>query len=141
MTSVTLEEPKTFMGRLAPGQDLIQALEGLCVDKDVKTGTIKGIGAVRKAVIGYFDQKSGRYIETRFDSEMEIVALNANVSMLDGRPFVHAHIAIGDRNGQLFGGHLMPGTEVFVFEYILTAGNGTLERRHDDALGLNLWDL
>ena len=141
MNSQELKAQITFMGRLAPGQDLLKALEGLCAAHDVTFGFIKGIGAVRNAVIGYFDQDAGRYIENRIDHPLEIVALNANVSMRDGEPFVHAHIALGDRDGRLYGGHLMEGTTIFVFEYVLTRGKGMLERKHDDELNLDLWEV
>ena len=70
---------------------------------------------------------------------MEIVSLNANLSLRNGKPFVHAHIALGDRDGRVYGGHLMPGTEIFVFEYVLTVGKGFLERVHDPDLNLDLW--
>ena len=141
MQDVEIEKNEIFMGRLAPGQDLLQALEDLCKAKDARLGVIHGIGAVKKAVIGYFDQEAGNYIENRLNEPMEIVALNANISILHDRPFVHAHIALGDRKGRMYGGHLMPGTEIFVFEYELTIGEGLLKRRHDKDLNLNLWDV
>ncbi len=141
MHSQELKAAQTFMGRLAPGQDLLEALGGLCATNGVTFGLIKGIGAVKNAVIGYFDQDAGHYIENRIDHPLEIVALNANVSMRQGEPFVHAHIALGDRDGRLYGGHLLPGTTIFVFEYALTKGEGMLERKHDDTLNLDLWEV
>lgn len=141
MPGLKIKNTETFMGRIAPGLDLLPELNKLCRDMDATLGTITGIGAVKRVTIGYFDQDAGQYIENRIDLPMEIVTLNANISMLDGQPFVHAHVALGDRHGRLYGGHLMPGTEIFVFEYILTVGEGNLERKPDNALNLNLWEV
>ena len=140
MKSVTLKDTKTIIGRIPPDQDLLEALHNLCKERGIRTGYIKGIGAVRKAVIGYYDQVQQKYVENHIDRPMEIVSLMANVSLKDETPFVHAHIALGDRDGRVYGGHLLPGTTTFVFEYILTTGEGTIERKWVDQLGLYLWE-
>ena len=137
--SAEIMHPRQFMGRLAPAQDLYQALTDLCVFHGVTLGHIQGIGAVTRAVIGYYDPNAGKYIENTFPHQMEIVSLNANLSIRNGKPFVHAHIALGDMDGRVYGGHLMPGTEIFVFEYVLTVGEGFLERVHAPDLNLALW--
>ena len=141
MKTTELKNVRQYMGRLAPGKDLYHSLTSLCEHLGVTLGHIQGIGAAKKAVIGYFDDDAGKYIEIRFDHQTEIVALNANVSLKDGKSFVHAHITLGDRDGRLYGGHLLPGTEIFVLEYVLTTGEGLLERHHVDDLNLDLWDV
>ena len=141
MKSISLKDMTTVMGRIPPDTDLLEELERLAKEFNITTGYIKGIGAVRQANIGYFDQKKGVYIQNTIDRPMEIVSLMANISIKDDKPFVHAHIALGDRDGRVFGGHLLPGTKTFVFEYVLTYGSTEepLIRVRDDKLNLDLW--
>ncbi len=39
--------------------------------------------------------------------------------MLDGEPFIHAHIIITDSEGRAYGGHLAEGSEIYVAETII----------------------
>ena len=55
---------------------------------------------------------------------------------------VHAHLTLADEDGSAYGGHLMPGTEVFACEIILEAFEGPgFERRLDHETGLPLWEM
>jgi predicted DNA-binding protein with PD1-like motif len=47
---------------------------------------------------------------------MEVVSGLGSVSEADGRPFVHIHVSLADREGHLIGGHVEPGTEVYAME-------------------------
>ena len=130
------------MGKLPHGADLLEALTEICVKEGIKLGRIEAIGAVRKARIGFYDQKCREYRFIDLDSPMEITNLTGNVSLRDGAPFVHAHITLADEEGRCFGGHLAPGTEVFACEFALHTLDGPdLERRYDEETGLPLWDL
>ena len=54
---------------------------------------------------------------------------------------VHAHVTLGDKDGQAFGGHLAEGTLVFACEFaILEHQSATsLVRQIDGPTGLFLW--
>jgi predicted DNA-binding protein with PD1-like motif len=127
--------------RLAPGADLLEELNKLARNEGVELGALSGIGALRKAAVGIFLPAEREYKTNTFDEEMEICALTGNVSLKDGEPFVHAHLALSDKEGRGFGGHVMPGCEVFVAEVVLWKFEGTrLERRpREECGGLALW--
>ena len=140
MKYVEIQGTKTIMGRIEPSKDLLESLTDIAKRFNIILGHIRGIGAVKEAHIGYFDEKEGRYVENVLARPMEIVSLMGNISVKDGEPFVHAHIALGDRDGRMYGGHLLPGTRTFVFEYVITYGEGDLERVYDPDLKLFLWE-
>jgi len=53
---------------------------------------------------------------------------------------VHAHVVLADHDGNCFGGHLMPGAEIFAAEYHIKELTGAnLERKDDPETGLSLW--
>ncbi len=132
---------RVVVRRLVPGADLLEELNKLVKVEGVELGALSGIGALRKAAVGIFDLEKREYIVNEFDEEMEICALTGNVSLKEGEPFVHAHLSLSDRQGRAFGGHLMPGCEIFVAEVILWELEGArLERcPQEDCGGLALW--
>ncbi|HUV85776.1 MAG TPA: PPC domain-containing DNA-binding protein [bacterium] len=132
---------RVVVRRLVPGGDLLEELNKLVKAEGIEVGALSGIGALRKAAVGIFDVEKKEYIVNKFDEEMEICALTGNVSLKEGEPFVHAHLALSSRQGRGFGGHIMPGCEIFVAEVILWELEGArLERRpREDCGGLALW--
>ena len=72
---------------------------------------------------------------------MEIVAGLGNISIKDGKPFAHIHLTVADEQGWCYGGHLVPGTEVFAGEIFIreTEMVPALKREYDEATGLTLW--
>ena len=132
---------KALIGRIPHGEDLLGYIENFCVENKITNAWLTGIGGVNKLCFGYFDKEKKAYIEKEFDEFMEIVNLTGNISLKDGKPFPHLHISCADKEGKVFGGHLMPKTEVFATEIIIQEfeGEKDLERTHDKKTGLMLW--
>lgn len=139
---VRVGHKQTLLGRLALGQDLLGALTHLCYEEGITLGRITAIGAVQKAVVAFYDQKEHEYRRVEFNRPMELLSLTGNISVKDGKPFVHAHITLSDPCGAVHGGHLDAGTVVFACEYEIHAYSGPeLERDFDEAIGLALWNM
>lgn len=133
---------KVIMGKLSYGRDLLEELTEICIHENINLGKVEAIGAVEKAVTGYYDQQTKEYQFLSMDQPMEILNLTGNVSIKEQKPFVHAHITLADEEGKAFGGHLAPGTIVFACEFILRAGEGPdFIRGMDEKTGLPLWSL
>jgi predicted DNA-binding protein with PD1-like motif len=129
-----------LVGRLERGDDVLTTLTGLCRQRGITAGSLWAIGAVERGGVGYYDQAEGRYLENRFDSGMEIAALQGNVSLKDGEVFLHCHVVLADREGRCFGGHLLEGNIAFACEFTIVGLRGAaLERTEDPATGLTLW--
>jgi uncharacterized protein len=131
---------RTFIGSIPQDADLYESLSKIVIEEDIRIGKITALGAVKKAVIGYFDQTTKQYKNISVEGGHEILNLTGNVSVRDGKPFVHAHITLSDKDGKVFGGHLMPGTtewacEVFIDEYT----GEDLIREKDKTTDLFLW--
>ena len=128
------------MGQLPYGADLLESLTQIVQRENFKLGRIQGIGATTHAIVAYYDQNTKKYNPLEFTGGMEILGLNGNISMRDGKPFVHVHILLGDADGKVVGGHLMPGTKLFACEVFVEEFEGEeLTRAHDERTGLYLW--
>jgi len=131
---------RTVIGQLPHGSDLLDGLTEFVQGKNIRLGRIQGIGATTHAVFAYYDQQTKTYNPIECKGGMEILSLSGNVSMRDGKPFVHAHIALSDGEGKVFGGHLMKGTTLFACEVTIDEFEGEiLERGKDERTGLFLW--
>jgi uncharacterized protein len=131
---------RVFMGKLSHDCDLLDELTEFCISEKITLGRIEGIGAVKQARIGFYDQQTREYGFHQIDSPLEITNLTGNISIKDCKPFVHAHITLANKNGNAFGGHLAPGTIVFACEVIIEEFDGpAFERGFDEETGLPLW--
>jgi predicted DNA-binding protein with PD1-like motif len=143
MTMMKRVKPKeVFMGRLSYGGDLLEEIGNMCLKENIQLGWIEALGAVKKARLAFYAQDKHEYQFFVIDKPLEITKLAGNVSLKDGHPFIHAHITLADRAGNAYGGHLAPGTVIFVCEFILEVFDGPgIKRDFDDATGLPLWTM
>ena len=100
------------------------------------------IGAVSHAAFGFYEQDEQRYVEMSSDDHREITGFTGNISLRDGKPFLHAHAGFATRDGSSVDGHVLPGCVVFVGEVtIREMSDVELEREPDEFTGLALWPL
>jgi len=131
----------TYIIRLDPGDKIIASLTALCEQDKIGAGVLHGLGAVSQAELGWFDPDAKDYRTARLEESHEIVALHGNVSMRDGRPFLHCHIALSDQTFGVRGGHLREAVVSATCEITLTRFFDEIGRKKDEASGLWLLDL
>ena len=131
---------RTYLFKLPKGKDLLEELIDFCHDNQVKCGIVSVVGAVSNATIGYYDQTKKKFEKSLFDEELELLNLTGNISIQDNRPMVHAHVTLADRDHTVIGGHLLPGTKIYVCEaYIQELVGEPKVRRSDKVTKLSLW--
>ncbi|MBP1910786.1 PPC domain-containing DNA-binding protein [Thermococcus stetteri] len=127
---------RMFLFRVPEGEDLLEAISRFVESKGIKAGVVMGIGSLRNPVVGYYSEDEKRYKSIELSGTFELLSLNGNISLKEGKPFAHLHVTLGDDKGRVFGGHLIRG-EVFVSEvYIGELVGEPLERKD---MGNNLW--
>jgi len=132
---------KELIVRLNYDADLIQSITELAKNKGIEAGSFTAIGALKRAKLGYYDQKNHEYREMKIDSPHEMASCVGNVSLKDGEPFIHAHVVLADETGNTKAGHLFEGI-VFAAEVHLRQLEGPkLERKYDELTGLSLWNM
>jgi predicted DNA-binding protein with PD1-like motif len=122
------------------GADLYDSISKICTEEDIKIGKVTALGAVTQAAVSYYDQKKKVYKPITFKKHLEILNCTGNVSLKDGKPFVHMHATFADSKGTVVGGHLTAGTVVFACELTIEELEGkAVDREFDENTGLNLW--
>jgi predicted DNA-binding protein with PD1-like motif len=134
------DDGKAAMTRLLPGTDLLQELNGAAAELGIEAGTLQVVGAVQTLAIVTFNQKEKRYDEPLRYGEMEIAGGVGNVSLKDGKPFVHIHLTGAGPDGKAVAGHLVEGTSVWMIEAYFRKLDGPAPVRElDDEVGLPVW--
>ena len=133
---------EVLTGRLSHGADLLEEITDICRKENIQLGWFEALGAVKKARLAFYNQETHDYEFLMLDEPLEITKLVGNVSLKDGNPFVHAHMTLADKAGNVYGGHLASGTVVFACEFILEIFDGPVLRRElDELTGLSLWTM
>ncbi|ASA77724.1 PPC domain-containing DNA-binding protein [Thermococcus sp. 5-4] len=130
---------RNFLFRIPEGEELLKFINEFAKKNNVLIGTVSAIGSLKNPKIGYFDEDAGEYKVIELTGTYELVSLAGNISVKDGEPFAHIHVALGDSDGMLYGGHLVEG-EVFVAEVFMQELLGELLERKPQENGLALWD-
>lgn len=131
---------RNFLVRAKQDSDLVQFVTELVEKERIAVGAFTAVGALRRAKLGFYDQERHEYQGIRLDFPQEIACCIGNVSIKDGRPFVHAHVVLADKNGNTKGGHLQEGIVFAAEVHLLELKGAKLERKHDEATGLSLWE-
>jgi predicted DNA-binding protein with PD1-like motif len=126
--------------RLPKDADLMEALQAVCLERDITQATVTVIGALTRASMGFYLQDERRYVSHDVEKPLEILAGLGSVSLKEGQPFVHLHLTLSDETGAAFGGHAMPGCRIFAAEAAIQIAEGPEKHRvFDEATGLFLW--
>ncbi|MEM3608115.1 MAG: DNA-binding protein [Candidatus Bathyarchaeia archaeon] len=129
---------RSIVASLDHGADLLASIRRVAEENNVEAAVFWVIGAVKRAVIGYYDQDERRYVKIPVDEPLEITSCTGNIAQYKGEILIHAHITLADRDGRSLGGHLYEGTVIYAAELYLVELNLELEREYDETTGLNL---
>jgi predicted DNA-binding protein with PD1-like motif len=134
------DDKKAAFVRLERGSDMLTSLTQAAGELGIDAGTVQAIGAVSELVVGYYRQDDKAYTRIPFPEHLEIGSALGNVSLKDGRAFIHMHVTATRPDGTTVGGHLMEGTRVFLVEaYFRALGGRAPVREPQDDLGLAVW--
>lgn len=124
------------------GEEVGQGLVDFAGRERLGGSYFTGIGALEKAVLGYWVADGAGYQANRIDEQVEVLSITGTIALLpDGAPKVHAHMVLGRRDGSAWGGHLMEAHVRPTLEIVLTESVEQLRRRHDAATHTDVLDL
>jgi uncharacterized protein len=131
----------TFAVVFAKGDEVLSGLTEFATRGNFTAGYFTAIGALQSARFGWFDRAQKAYRHIPIKEQVELISLIGNVALVNGIPQIHAHGAVGFRDGQMRGGHLLEAIAWPTLELMFTACPTTLIKRHDDETDLSLFDL
>ena len=100
-----------------------------------------GLGAVRFVRLAYFNVDSKEYENHDIAEQLEVTSLIGNVTLKDGRPFLHVHATLGRRDLSTLGGHVMEAEAHSTLEIWMQREQASVPRLPDEESGLSLMRL
>lgn len=132
---------KSLLARLDNGAEIIGQITDIARTNKIEAATFYAIGALSRAELGYYDQRAHEYRVTPVEVPVEIASCSGNISLLDGKPFVHAHAVLADGQSHVWAGHLVSGIIFAAEVYLQELAGPALSRTPDKTTGLKLWTL
>ena len=127
--------------RINKGEEILTTLKKFCSDNKIFFGTVSGIGAVNRAVIGLFETSAKEYHTTEYTGDYEVTSLLGNITTMNNEVYLHLHINLAGPDNRTIGGHLSSAFVSGTIELFIDAIEDKLEREFDETVGLNLWKL
>ena len=120
--------------------EVANALTEFCKDKGIQSGSISGIGAINELTLRFFNPSTKTYTDKTFREQMEISDLTGNISSMDGKVYLHLHIAVGRSDYSALAGHLLAATLNGAGEFVVEDYGETVTRLYNAELGLNCYN-
>jgi predicted DNA-binding protein with PD1-like motif len=129
---------------IKPGSQLTESIEEICREHGVETAVIVSvIGTIEEIYLRNPREKTTLPIRQEHEwadeidtvqlkRKMEILSIQGNVTMLDGKLWAHCHGLFSEAGGQVRGGHVFRATiwsqgEIFLQELV----GARVDRKHD----------
>jgi len=121
------------------GDEIAATLTSFAREQAIQSASFTAIGACEHAVIAYWNRETKEYEKIDVGEQVEVVSLTGNLARGENdEPRLHAHVALGKRDGTLIGGHFVSAIVYPTLELFLTKSSVVLHRRRDPETGLQL---
>jgi uncharacterized protein len=130
--------------RLDKGERLSDLVGGFSAgQKDFPGAWVSGLGGVLEVTLGFYDIDKKEYQWKTFEGLREMTAFQGNLAYDEsGKLMLHAHGTFADNTfSGVIGGHVKDFVAGATIELFIHRTHKTLERKHDDSVGLPLLDL
>lgn len=130
-----------IVARIDRGEEIHEQLERIALREGVRLAEVSALGAVDDFTVGVYKVAEKQYYANSFQGPFEIVSLTGTISTKDGAYYAHLHMSAGNEKGEVFGGHLNRARVSATCEMVISIIDGTVERRFDPEIGLNLFEM
>ena len=121
---------------LKAGAKVPDDIVAIAVREKIRTARIEAIGGVSGLRLAYFNHESKKYEEHEFKEFLEVTSILGNITMKEGKQFLHAHGTFGRKDLSVLAGHVMTATVFPLLEVVMTPTKNRALRKFDDELGL-----
>ena len=111
-----------FEVRFAAGDEILSGLYDLVAKHGITAGHITGIGGLAPgALLGWGSPDGHGFKKIEIADKTELVSLLGDISVRNGRPYVHVHVIVASADGSTKGGHLLEARVAPVAELTVVA--------------------
>ena len=126
--------------RMDRGEEILDCIRQVCEKEQVLLGSVSGIGAIGEVTLGVFNREKFIYEKRDYTGDMEIASCSGNISTMEGKTYLHIHMAVGNVTKDFCcGGHLNRAIISLTGEFVIHKINGVVDRAYSPEIGLNLY--
>jgi uncharacterized protein len=119
---------RSFEVHFSAGDELMSGMTEFAEKYNLKLSEVRGLGGISSAVVSAYDPEKGAFKRFNIDQKGELVSLQGEITVQNGKPQFHAHVVFVLVDGTVHGGHLVeahinPIANLFVNEYDSTASS------------------
>jgi uncharacterized protein len=129
------EPSRTFRVNFSTGDELMSGMTEFAEKNNLKLSEVRGIGGISSAVVSVYDPEKRAFKRFNIDQKGELVSLQGEITVQNGKPVFHAHVEFVLLDGTVHGGHLVeahisPVANLFVSEYDTSAPHSAATDEH-----------
>lgn len=133
------DAPATYVVVMETGDELAGELSRFASAEGILGASFTAVGALSEVELDWFDWESKEYRPSvDLAEQVEIVSMIGDIAEDEGRPQLHAHLAIARSDGTVHGGHLRRGIVRPTCEIVVRETPEPLRKHHDPESGLSL---
>jgi hypothetical protein len=137
---VILQNHHYFVLRFDKDEEVLSLLSDYLLQNNISACHFTGIGACATVELGLYNPHLKEYKKKLILDNLEILSLIGNGGILEGKPFLHVHGSFGRIDLSTLGGHVFKLVVSATCEIFLIKLEGTLERKLNSDMNLNLLD-
>src|SRR3989338_3358668 len=126
---------KNYVISIDRGEEIIKSLLNFCEKNNIRLGYFSGIGAVNSVELAHYSVETKKYSTKVINEPLEILNLTGNITSMEGKCYIHAHIALSDEKMNAVGGHLKSAVVSAACEIFLVKIGSEAERYYDKSIG------
>jgi predicted DNA-binding protein with PD1-like motif len=100
-----IRTPNGFLMVLHPGDNVLLELEQLAVKEQISSASFTGFGFVHPT-FGFWNPTKKDYDPKAF-RDTELASMTGSIAWKDGKPALHVHGVVTDKNFMAYGGHIL----------------------------------
>jgi uncharacterized protein len=113
---------RSFAVHFSAGDELMSGMTEFAEKNNLKLSEVRGLGGISSAVVSAYDPGKKAFKRFNIDQKGELVSLQGEITVQNGKPSFHAHVVFVLVDGTVHGGHLVeahidPIANLFVNEY------------------------
>ena len=128
-----------IVARIDRGEEILEQVKRIAREENIAFASITALGATNDFTVGVYHVEEKRYCANEFRGDFEIVSLTGTIHAVNGDYYTHVHMSAGNDKAEVFGGHLNKAVVSATCEMILDVIDASVDRRHDEITGLNLF--
>lgn len=127
-----------FILVLKKGEKIINSLMHCAKEAHISAASFSGLGALENPTLAYYNIKNKKYQDKTFSGSYELASINGTLTMFEKKPYIHAHVVLGDAKYSAKSGHLKESKVGATAEITIIPLKNNIMRKIDATTGLNV---